>query len=304
MTRLFIHVILFVSALLVPLAGYCAETLKVRPVATITGDDKEKPILLKFPAGVSCNDKSDVVVADSDNGRLLRYTFQENVVKGGAEIKVSQLAYPIRVQMDSKGDIYALDGKLHRIVHLNPQGAFAGYFEPQGMPAPTAIIARNIKIDSGDNIYLLDVFGERVVMSDSAGKYITQVPFPKPYGFFSDLAVNPNGDILLLDSLNAAIFVAKKNTATFVPFVANLKEYLNFAANITTDYRGVVYLTDQNGGSIVAFGQDGSLLGRQLTLGWKNGQLYYPSQLCVTKAGTIFIADRGNSRVQVFELLK
>lgn len=304
MTRLFILCILLVTVVLAPCAGYGAEILKVKLLTAITGDDKEKPVLLKNPSGVTCNDKSVVVVADSDNGRLVRYSFMENVLKGGTEIKIPQLVYPVRVHMNSKGDIYALDGKSRRIVQLNPEGAFASYLEPQGVPAPAVIVPRSFKIAADDTIYLLDILGERILVLNAAGNYVNQLQFPKPYGFFSDLAVNANGDIFLLDSVKATLFVARKNNPTFVPLVKDLKEYLNFAANIAVDYRGVIFLTDQNGGALVAFGQDGALLGRQLSLGWKSGQLFYPTQMCVTQSGVIFIADRSNNRVQIFELTK
>jgi DNA-binding beta-propeller fold protein YncE len=303
MIRFFIIYVLLAAVLLVPCAGNCAEVLKVKFLTTVNSDDKEKPVQLLDPLGVTCNDNL-LIVADTGNGRLVRYTLAEREVKGGTEIKIPELVYPVRVQMNSKGDIYVFDGKNRRIVQLNSAGAFVANFDLRGVPAPATIVPRSFKIDSNNNLYLLDIFGERVVMADATGNYVKQYPFPKPYGFISDLAVNENGDIFLLDSVNASIFVVKKNESNFVPLVKDLKEYLNFAANITTDYRGVIYLTDQNGAAVVAFGQDGTLLGRQLSLGWKNGQLFYPSQISVTKSGIICIADRGNSRVQLFELLK
>jgi hypothetical protein len=39
-------------------------------------------------------------------------------------------------------------------------------------------------------------------------------------------------------------------------------------------------------------------------MGWNEGLLYYPSQMCLNEKGEVFIADRGNSRVQVFSIVK
>jgi len=61
---------------------------------------------------------------------------------------------------------------------------------------------------------------------------------------------------------------------------------------------------DQNGGGVVVLGQDGSYRGRQLGMGWKEGLLYYPSQMCVSGGEIAVIADRENSRVQVFKLVR
>ena len=304
MTRVIIYVFLLMTVVMVPCRGFGAETLRLRYLTALTADNKEAPGQLRAPSGVACDNKSTVIVADSGNNRLVRYSFQDYQVKGGDEIKLRELAYPIHVEINSKGDIYALDGKLRRIVQLNAEGKFVKVLELQGVPAPATTVLRSFAIDEGDAVYLLDIFGERVIVTDAAGTFVKQLPFPKPYGVISDLAVSPAGDVYLLDSTNGAIFVARKANPTFAPLVKNLKEYLNLSTNITTDYRGFIYLTDQNGGAVVAFGQDGAFFGRQLNLGWKSGQLYYPTQMCVTKSGTVMIADRNNNKVQIYEITK
>jgi DNA-binding beta-propeller fold protein YncE len=300
--RSYVQFILFAVLLVTPLGSFGAETLKLRYLTTVAADEKEGQ--LKFPEGVACNDKSVLIVADTGNGRLVRYSFQDKVLKGGTEIKIPQILYPVRVQLSTKGDIYVLDGKQRKIVHLNPEGAFVGYLEPQGMTGPANFVITSFKIDSADNFYLADISQGRVLLLDPAGKFVKQIDFPKSYGFISDLAITPGGDILLLDSVNAAVFVAKKDTAAFTPLTSSMREYMNFPTYITAGTRGEFYLVDQDGGALVVLGLDGSFLGRQLGLGWKTGLLYYPSQICISKNGEFIIADRNNSRVQIFESVK
>lgn len=290
------------AALLLWSSSFAAGAEKLKHVTSIYLDEKGGS--LKSPEGVACGDKGVFIVADTGNGRLLRYTYQEGGVKGGTEIKPPQLLYPIRLQLAPQGDIYALDGKQRRIVHLNPYGAFAGYLDPQGAPPPANVVPRSFKIGADGSIYLLDIFGERVLVLDQAGKYLRQIAFPKEYGFFSDLAVTSGGDVLLLDSVNATVSVARKNSAEFAPLSKNLQEYVNFATYMTVDSRGGIYLVDQDGGALATLGADGSFTGRQLNLGWKEGQLYYPSQICQSGSGMLMIADRNNGRVQIFESAK
>jgi len=84
-----------------------------------------------------------------------------------------------------------------------------------------------------------------------------------------------------------------------------MRDYMNFASYIaTSSSSGEIYLLDQDGGAVVVVGPDGSFQGRQLNLGWKAGQLYYPTQMCINKNGDVFISDRNNSRVQIFENIK
>jgi hypothetical protein len=100
------------------------------------------------------------------------------------------------------------------------------------------------------------------------------------------------------------VFSAAKDSNSFSPFTKNLREYLNFPTSITTDTRGTIFIVDENGSGIVILGQDGSFQGRQLNMGWNEGLLYFPSQMCINDKGEVFIADRGNSRVQIFTLVK
>ncbi len=279
-----------------------AERMRLRHLTSIYFDEKGASI--KNPEGIACNDASALVVGDTGNGRLLRYTVDNRTVKPGGEIRVPQLTYPIRVQLNSKGEIFALDGKQRRIARFGVGGQFQSYVTPEGAPRPATLIPRSFKIDRADNLYLLDVFSARVLVLGPDGKFQRELAFPKAYGFFSDLAVDFKGSIFLLDSVQATVLVAAKDAKTFTPLTQGLREHLSFPTSLTTDSRGGLYVVDENGAGVVLLGQDGSFLGRQLAMGWSEGLLYYPSQVCVNDKGEAFIADRGNSRVQIFSIVR
>jgi len=278
------------------------ERTRLRHVTSIYFD--EKGASLRQPEGVACDDKSTLVVGDTANNRLLRYTVEERTIKPAGEIRAAELTNPIRVQLSSKGEIFALDGKERRIARLGTGGDFKGYLIPEGLPSPTNFVPRSFKIDRNDNLYLLDVFSSRVLVLGPDGKYQRHLELPKDVGFISDLAVDFKGTVFLLDSVKATVSVAAKDAKEFSPLTKNLREHLSFPTSITTDSRGVLYVVDENGGGVVIVGQDGSFLGRQLAMGWNEGLLYYPSQICSNEKGEMFIADRGNSRVQVFSIVR
>jgi DNA-binding beta-propeller fold protein YncE len=297
-----IKIIMIIGILLLPMKSFSAETVKFRYLQSVYFDERGGG--LKQPEGVACNERSLLVVGDTGNDRLLRYTFQERSLKPGTEIKIPQLSNPIRIQINSKGEIFALDGKRRRVVRLTPEGAFKGYVEPEGIPSPSTFVPRSIKIDANNNIYILDIFSGRVLVLNSEGKYQKQIPFPKDYGFFSDLSVDSKGNLLLIDSVKAMVFSAPKDSNSFSPLTKSLREHLHFPTSITVDKRGTIYIVDENGGGVVLLGGDGSFMGRQLTMGWNEGLLYYPSQMSINEKGEVFIADRGNSRIQIFTLVK
>jgi len=286
-----------------PLSGFCGQTVRFRHVTSIYVDDKG--VGLRQPEGVACNEAGILIVADTGNGRLLRFTFEgEKLGSEIVSIKVPELSYPTKVEMNSKNEIYVLDGKERRIIRLSPQGDFREYVEPAGIPSPTSFVPKSFEIDEKDQLYVLDIFSSRVLVLDPEGGYQAHFDFPEKYGFVSDVAVDSKGNVLLIDSVNAMVFFAPKGSGKFSPLSQNLKEYVRFPTSLDTDSRGRIYLVDRNGSSIVTLGQDGSFLGRQTGMGWKEGLLNYPSQLCVNEKGEFFVADTNNSRIQIFTAIQ
>jgi sugar lactone lactonase YvrE len=203
------------------------------------------------------------------------------------------------MDMNSKGEIFALDGSSRKIVRVAPTGEFLGYFAPTGDVQGT-VVPRSLRVDRDDSVYLLDVSSARVLLLDPSGKILREVPFPKGYGFVSDLAIDASGNILLLDSVRKKVFKVAKNTPEAAQLGGSLKEEAYFPTAIATDKQGTIFLVDENGSGIVILGPDGTFRGRRLSMGWKDGFLRYPAQMCVTENGTAFIANRGNNRVDGF----
>ena len=279
-----------------------AEAVKLRPMTSAYMDNNGS--LLKGPEGVAFDGKSLLAVADTGNGKILLYAFRDEKLVPQASFALPQLTYPVRLQFDPRGEILVLDGKTRRICRLTISGEFRGYVEPAEVPTPGTVIPRSFKVDGKGNIFVLDIFSGRVLVLDPAGKFQREVPFPRKYGFFSDLAVDENGNVFLVDSVGAQVFAARKNEKEFKPYSESLREDLDFPVAIAVDGRGRLYLSDQDGGGIVILGPDGTFRGRQSGFGWKEGFLRYPSALHVSDGGILFIADRGNSRVQLFAIVQ
>jgi len=295
-------------AVIVPLilglahASHGAEAVKLRLMTAAYADTDGKP--MKWPEGVAYDEKSLLAVADAGNGKIQLFSVSEDRLTPKASFALPQLPYPVRVQFDSKGEILALDGKSRKIARLTTAGEFRGYLEPVEVPTPGTVVPRSFKVGSKGDIHILDIFSGRVLVLDPAGRFQREIPFPKEYGSFSDLAVDGNGDLYLVDSVGKKVFSAKRNAKEITPFSESLQEDLSFPVGIDVDSRGRLYLSDQNGGGIVILGPDGSFRGRQSGMGWKEGLLRYPSALCVSNSGALFIADRGNNRVQMFTIVQ
>ena len=276
--------------------------VKLRHIVSVYQDAQQQKGF-RQPEGVACGKDSLFVVADTGNGRLVRYSFQSKSLVAGPDMKVPQLTYPVRVQIDGRGDILALDEKQRRIVRLSPEGEFRGYVEPSGLPS-SPLVPRSFKVAGNGNLYVLDIFSANVVVLDAEGKFLRNIAFPDHVGFISDLAVDPKEQVLLIDSVESVVYAAPKDAKKFSPLTQSMKETVNFPTSITTDKKGTIYLVDQTGGDIIIIGQDGTFLGRQTAMGWKEGMLRYPSQACINDEGEFFVADRSNNRVQIYEIVE
>jgi hypothetical protein len=273
-----------------------AEKRSIKWVASVYAD--ASGIALKHPEGVACTDEY-FVVADTGNSRLLRYSYQGETITMDAAFPLPK-SYPIRVRVNSKDEIYFLDGRERRIEIIGASGQETAPLAYKSLPFSTEVVPRSFAIDRDDNIYLLDVFSQLVLVLEPDGQYLRHVPFPEKYGFFCDLAVDRQKNVFLLDGVEAVVYFAARDSDHFSALTQSMRTFMNFPTSLALDGRGVMYLVDQYGSGLALVRQDGSFLGRKLGLGWKDGGLYYPSQICVSQNGSIFIADRGNSRVQMF----
>ena len=296
MTHAQIRLALSLAALLASGAAR-AQAVSLVHVASIYEDDKDRP--LKEPEGVACDGQGKVVVADTANGRLLTLTFQNRRVSGGTELRLAQLPAPAELQLDAKGTLLVLDGKVRKIGRVDAQGKFLGYVEPKG--TSSAVVPGAFKVDAAGLLYLLDFASVKVLVLDPEGAVVRQVALPREGAFFTDVAVDPAGTVYAVDAVGSSIWVAEKSAAAFKQLVRGMKETMNFPTRIAVS-RGRLFVTDQNGHGIAVFGIDGSYQGRLLGLGWTDGLVYYPLQLCITEAEDLFLADRYNSRVQVFSM--
>jgi len=288
--------IALIAILLLPASAMSAEVMQLRHVASIYTD--AAGIKINQPEGVACRDRS-ILVSDTANGRLQPYTLQDDgTIKPGpaAEIKVP---YPMHVRLNSKGDIFVLDGKQHKILRLNAAGESKGNFEAEGVPAPATWVPKNFAIGTDDTVYILDVFSSRVLVVSPDGKFQRQIGLPTADGFFSDLAVDPQGTIFVLNSVTAMVYSAGPDEKAFSALTKGLKDFVTFPTALTAD-KQYLYVVDQFGSGLVVLGKDGSFKGRKLRMGWREGELHYPSDICLNEKGEMFVADRGNNRIQVY----
>lgn len=292
---------LVAAALMLAGLPMSAQTARFRHLISIYLDDQG--VGLHLPEGVACGPSGQLVVGDTGNDRLVRFTYQDRIVTGGSPIQIPELAAPFRVQLNSRGEIFALDSTRRRIVRLDPGGEFVDTLSFEGAPPPRTIVPRDFTIDASDTLYVLDVFSARVMVLDPQGAFQRALPLPDDAGFVSGLTVDETGAIVLVDSLKRRLFSAAAGAQAFSAVGGSLSAALATMPTFVAARRGSIFVLEGSRGTIVAFRRDGSFVSRQLAQGWDEGSLNQPSQMCINDRDEAFIADRDNSRIQVFQLI-
>lgn len=279
-----------------------AQGARLRYLAAVYVDSKG--VGLNLPEGIACGADGQVVVGDTGNDRLLRFVYRDKAFTAGTEIKNPQVTAPARVQMNPKGELFVLDSIQRRLVYLSPEGEFKGPLAFDGIPAPTTIVPKSLAIDTSGNIFVLDVFASRVLVLNADRQFQKALPLPGDAGFVSDLTVDSVGTVYLIDAVKRRVFSAAKDATTFTTLGKDLSEVITTLPTYVTTSKGTILVVEGNGSRIIGLGRDGSFLTRQLAMGWAEGALNHPSQICVNDKDEVFVADRDNSRVQVFQLMR
>jgi len=279
-----------------------AELVKLQHAATLYADDKGIP--LRFPQGVGCRAGEVLLVADSGNGRIVRFQVSGAMARTMGEVKLAEVPYPTQVDGDPAGNLVVLDGKSRRLARVKPDGTFGGFIDIPAQPHGPAPAVRAFAWAADGHLFVLDAAGRRVVVLAPGGEVERSVALREDAAIVTDIAVDARGTIYALDAVGRRVLVARPGEPTLTPLSGSLAEDLDFPGALAVDPTGRIFVTDQNGGGILTLGLDGSFRGRQSSYGWRDGYLRYPTDLCTGQDGTLVVADRENQRVQVFRVRK
>ena len=151
---------------------------------------------------------------------------------------------------------------------------------------------------------MLDVYSARILVLAPGGQVQRVLALPADAGFVSDIAVDFSGTVVVLDSIGRRLYAAAKDATAFTPLGGDLSAYVLTLPSSLTASKGAFFIAEGTGGTIVNLGRDGTFLSRQLSAGRTEGSLEHPSQMCINERDDVFLADRDNSRIQVFALIR
>jgi DNA-binding beta-propeller fold protein YncE len=249
------------------------------------------------PRGIAVDAQGRLYVADTGNRRVQVLDANGQPLAQWAGPSPAFIE-PCAVAVSPQGQVYVLDTQADIAYRFSAQG------EPQGtLGAGSGLYRpRGIAVDREGNVYVANTGGNNVVKFSAAGDVLAQIGRAgKGNGQLDqpcDVAVDEQGNVYVVDTLNQRVqrfdrtgryqgqWLLTRSDTAYAPHLA-------LAA-------GIIYVTEPEGGRLLACSAGGALLGTWGSPGTGEGQFTKPVGLAIDSRGRLFVADAGNNRVQVW----
>ncbi|GAB6082655.1 6-bladed beta-propeller [Desulfuromonas carbonis] len=277
----------------------------------ILGRERPQPLFEK-PMAV-LGRKDSVLVTDAGLGKVLFLDFSGHQIrylqnKDGKDIP---FRLPVDLAEDDQGRIYVADSLQKAIFVFSPEGKELYSFKSGELNRPVGLAVDSAR----QRLLLVDAERQAVLLfgleGDFRGSFGKRGSGEGEFNFPLDLDLDPQGNIYVLDSLNARVQIFDPEghfLRTFGSRGTNPGSF-QLAKSIAVSRFGQIYVTDSLAHNFVIF----DLQGRYLqTIGGKHwsgsgkvvpGGFYMPEGVDVDAEGSIWIVDGLNRMLHHYQYL-
>lgn len=250
---------------------------------------------LKKPQGVFVNEFDEVIVADTDNKRIVIYN-QDGTVKRIIPQPESVLLgedfhyQPTKVIQDRRGYLYVANSNDYRgLILLDANGQFRGFFAPNRVPFSLRRIIINMFATEAQKEKL-----SKTLPTPHSNMIIDQ------YGYiYTSTVYDRKNQIKKLNSVGTDVL----NNSDYVYGYTFRRgsQYVqpNFV-DLTVNEKGIISALDSQNGWIYQYDQDRNLLLMFGGKGEEKGYFGYPTSIVGDADGYLYILDKDRNNVQIF----
>lgn len=214
---------------------------------------------------------------------------------------------PAYVCTDDSGIIYATDSSDHYIRLYDRQGFFIK--EVRNHPGKDGGL-QGIACDLKGHLYVCDVDNNAVqVLSSASGNWLRSIGSrgsgPGQMQYPAGLTLDKKGNVYVVDYAlsRIAVFNNDGRPLTTLGKKGNGPGEFNVPRDVAIDRHGNIFVCDSLNHRIQVFASDGRFLYSFGGSGREEGRFLGPSSLAIDPEKQImYIADRGNNRIQIFQL--
>jgi sugar lactone lactonase YvrE len=208
------------------------------------------------------------VAQDRPSAPSISFKVVENFLKLPPTYTMAEV---VGVDVDSKGQIYVVNRGKQPLLEFNPDGSFVRSIG-DGLPFEGP---HSVRVDPQDNIWYIDA-GTNLIIKFDKEKRVQMVLGRRP------------------EPWTWATHVIERA----IPGPANFYQ----PTDVTWGPDGSIYVSDGYGKSRIAkFSKDGNLIKSWGDRGTAQGEFNTPHSIVIDKDNTLYVADRQNGRIQVFD---
>lgn len=296
----------FILLLLSAVPCFCDPSLSFR-FLFVFGERGEAPGQMQNPMGVSTDAAGNIYVVDAGNHRLQKFNERGELISfiGGFGWSARQFQMPRDVFVYNSLDVFVADHENHRIERYDKDlNWLASYYSSDNWNSRYQFLfPRAVAVSIHGNLFIADAEYRRIV------KFTPCFEPEMSFGDFdwgSGVLLDPAG--IALDRRDR-VYVSDA-TAGKVPVFDYFGNYLyeigvgvlSRPAGLIIDDSGHLFVVDSAKSRIFVFDPSGALIDEFGSPGDKYGAFNEPQDICI-HSNRLYVADGGNHRIQVFEIL-
>ena len=278
------------------------------------------------PRGVAVDGAGSVYVADTGNHSVQVFdsSLDHTASFGSYGSGDGQFVDITSIAVDGSGSVYVADTGNHRVQVFDPfwshsaaAWSHSATIGSYGWGDGQFRYPRGVAVDGAGNVYVADTYNHRVQVFDSAGTHTATIG---SYGWLyypHGVAVDGAGNVYVADTYSHRVQVfdsAGTHTATIGSYGRG-DGRLYYPHGVAVDGAGNVYVADTYNSRVQVFDSfwNHSAAAWNHSAAWSHsatigshgqgdGQFRHPRGVAVDgPTGTMYVADTGNSRVQIFD---
>ncbi|PKM80352.1 MAG: 6-bladed beta-propeller [Firmicutes bacterium HGW-Firmicutes-14] len=267
-----------------------------------------EPGVLSRPLGVAVSQWGDIIVADSANHRIAIFDANGKFTKfiGKMGQGPGEFNYPTSVAVHG-GKIYVADFYNQRVQALNFNGEQLSVLpnSRDTREIGSGIMPVTLAVDKNGKLYVSDVSQQKILIFDDKGRFTGSIgnggSGDGQISYVNGIAVNvDSGEVCLSNSNNSRIDVFTLE-GKYMGQRLGPKQVANPKGIAFEESTGMLYVADTLAHRILVSDREGKIVEYIGRRGLDSGQFNFPTAVAIDKRGRLYVADRENNRIQVFD---